>query len=925
MGQFDGPHTGTAGGLIGRSGELAAVGAFLDRARSGGAALLIFGEPGTGKTVLLDAAAEMALAAGIQVLRAAGVEFEADMSFAGLHQVLLPLYQEFTRLSQPHRDALSVALGFGAGQAPDRMLVSNAALMMLRQAAVARPVLVAVDDLPWLDRVSAGVLGFVARRLAGSSVGFLATSRSGEESFFERAGLPQLELEPLDDKAAAGLVKARFPGMAGQTRQRVLAEARGNPLALLELPSVLDASQPGALAGFPAALPLSRRLQVMFAARVTGLPEGTRRLLLLMALDGTGDPRVLRADGSSQHFDDLAAAERARLAYVDHVTRRLAFRHPLIRAAVVELSTEDECRRAHEQLADLLADQPDRQAWHLAEATMAPDEHVAGLIEQVAQRILARGDATGAVAALTRASELSPPRAGRSRRLAKAAYIGATVAGELDTASQLLDDARRADPDPGGSLEAAIAASYLLLNGDGDVDTAHRLLVGAIENRAAVDPASDSVLEEALHALLRVCWFGGRAELWKPFDAVLARLAPDIPASLDLASRIVADPVRTAASALKKLDAAIADLTDEIDPVRIMRIANSCGFVDRYGPCRDALWRVVRDGREGRAVGSAITALILLGFDHFRTGQWDQARQLTDEALKLSEPHGYRILGGQLNLAVIAACRGDEDRTRELTNAMLQWAGPRGVRVARWNACYARGLAALGRGDFEEAYRQVSTISPAGTFASHVPYATWVMMDLVEAAMRTGRHVEAAAHITAIRAENVAALSSRVALLAAGAAAIAAPDEAATGLFEQALMIPGIDRWPFDLARVQLAYGERLRRTRATTVSRVHLTAALETFERLGARPWTIRAGHELRATGQTRSRSSMSASETLTAQEHEIAMLAAAGLTNKQIGEQLYLSHRTVGAHLHQVFRKLGITTRAALRDALAARRTER
>ncbi len=499
------------------------------------------------------------------------------------------------------------------------------------------------------------------------------------------------------------------------------------------------------------------------------------------------------------------------------------------------------------------------------------------------------------------------------------------MTGELETASQLLDDARRADPDPGGSLDAAIAASYLLLNGDGDVDTAHRLLVGAIENRAAVDTANDSVLEEALHALLRVCWFGGRAELWKPFDAVLARLAPDIPASLDLASKIVADPVRTAAAALKKLDAAIADLTDEIDPVRIMRIANSCGFVDRYGPCRDALWRVVRDGREGHAVGSAITALILVGFDDFRTGRWDQARQLTDEALKLSEPHGYRILGGQLNLAVIAACRGDEDRTRELTDAMLQWAGPRGVRVAQWNVCYARGLAALGRGDFEEAYRQATAISPAGTFASHVPYATWVMMDLVEAAMRTGRHAEAAAHVTAMRIDDVAALSPRLALLAAGATAIAAPDEASTVLFEEALTIPGIDRWPFDLARVQLAYGERLRRTRAMTVSRVHLTAALETFERLGARPWTIRAGHELRATGQTRSRSRVSASETLTAQEHEIAMLAAAGLTNKQIGEQLFLSHRTVGAHLHQVFRKLGITTRATLRDALADLPTER
>jgi DNA-binding CsgD family transcriptional regulator/tetratricopeptide (TPR) repeat protein len=537
----------------------------------------------------------------------------------------------------------------------------------------------------------------------------------------------------------------------------------------------------------------------------------------------------------------------------------------------------------------------------------------------IARRVLARGDATGAVAALTRASELSPRSDVRSRRLAMAAYLGANVTGNLSGASLLLDDARRADPDSGGSLEAAVAASYLLLNGDGDVDTAHRLLVGAIEHRSESNKTDDSVLEEALYALLRVCWFGGRADLWRPFNVALAKLAPNIPPTLDLASKIVADPVRTAASALKLLDAEIAELADKSDPVQIMRIVNSCGFVDRYGPCRAALWRVVNGGREGHAIGSAITGLLLLGWDHFRTGQWDLALQLTDEAVRLSEPHGYRIMPAGLTRAAIAACRGDQDRVQEVTDAMLQWAGPRGVRSAQWNVCYARGLAALGQGDFEEAYRQAATISPAGTFASHVPYATWAMMDLVEAATRTGRHAEAAAHIAAMRAANVAALSSRLALLVAGATAIAAPDCQANELFEAALAIPGIDRWAFDLARVQLAYGERLRRARVTTVSRTHLTAALETFERLGARPWAARASSELRATGQTRSRSGTFAPEALTPQEREIAVLAAGGLTNKQIAERLYLSHRTVGAHLHRVYRKLGISTRVALRDGLA------
>ena len=246
---------------MGRGGELALIGAFIERACTGGDTLLLFGEPGAGKTALLDAAAGAASDAGTLVLRAAGVEFEADLAFSGLHQVLLPLLDEFGQLSAAHRDALNVALGYGEGPPPDRLLVSTATLTVLRQAAAASPVLVIVDDLPWLDRASAGVLGFVARRLAGSRVGFLAASRPEPESFFERAGLAQHELGPLDDQAASGLLCSRFPELAPRVIQRVLAEAHGNPLALLELPAALSGAQRAAAVALPAVLPLSRRLQ----------------------------------------------------------------------------------------------------------------------------------------------------------------------------------------------------------------------------------------------------------------------------------------------------------------------------------------------------------------------------------------------------------------------------------------------------------------------------------------------------------------------------------------------------------------------------------------------------------------------------------------------------------------------------------------
>jgi hypothetical protein len=342
--------------------------------------LLVLGEPGVGKTLLLEAAADAAADAGTRVLRARGVEFEAGMSFSGLNQTLLPVFADFARLPAAHRDALNVALGLAEGRPPDRLVVSNATPAVLRLAATDRPLLVIVDDLPWLDRASASVLGFVARRLAGSRVGFLAAARPEQESFFDRAGLPELELQPLDADAARSLLDARFPLLAPSVRDRILAEARGNPLALLELPAALSDEQRAALQALPPTMPLSRRLQALFTSRIKELPARTGQLLLLMAPDGTGDPRVLETAAATRPgLGDLAAAEQARLAYVDRGTHRPAFRHPLIRSAVVELSTGDQRRRAHRELAELWADQPDRRAWHLAEAMAEPDERTAEL------------------------------------------------------------------------------------------------------------------------------------------------------------------------------------------------------------------------------------------------------------------------------------------------------------------------------------------------------------------------------------------------------------------------------------------------------------------------------------------------------------------------------------------------------------------
>ena len=353
--------------LFGRDKDLELLHAFVDQSSSDGDALLLSGAPGVGKTVLLDAVAAHAVDAGLRVLRGGGAEFEADLSFAGLNQVLHPLFGDIEDLHPPQRAALEVALGLGDGPAPDPLVVCNAGLSLLVKAGAKAALLVIVDDLQWVDRASALVLGFVARRLHGTRVGFLVASRSGEESFFERSGLRGHDLGPLDDAASTALLADRFPALAPRVRERLLAEAQGNPLALLELPAALTGMESSSRAVASQTLPLSERLQSVFAARITGLPAASRHLLLLAVLDGTGDLGILQSASGQTDLEGLAAAERARLVAVDR-DGRLTFRHPLTRSAVTQLSTSSERREAHRALTPHVA--PERRAWHLAEATV---------------------------------------------------------------------------------------------------------------------------------------------------------------------------------------------------------------------------------------------------------------------------------------------------------------------------------------------------------------------------------------------------------------------------------------------------------------------------------------------------------------------------------------------------------------------------
>lgn len=916
----DEPASPVAQALFGRAAEGAALADFLQRAGRGGAALFLSGQLGIGKTALLDAAARTAAAAGMRVLRAAGVEFEADVGFAALNQLLLPLQHAIDELTGTDQAVLRVALGLAGGPAPGRTDVSSAVLALLRRTAGARPVLLVLDDVHWMDRPSMAVLKSVAAGVTGIRTGVLGAFRS-EAVTFDAYELPVRELGPLDDVVAALLIGTRFPLLPARASQRLIAEARGNPLVLLELAAALSTRERAAQRRLPDALPLTGRLRPLYAARIADLPATTRRRLLTAALAGAGGPaEAPRGPANRQWASELAPARAAQLVSVEEGTGRIEFRHPLIRSTVVHLSTGPERRAAHRELADRPAGDPDRRAWHLAEAADGPDEAAARQLEQVAERVRRRGDGAGAVTALLRAAELSPQPAERSRRLAEAAYVGADVSGDLRDVPDLLADARRADPDGAGSLHAAVAASYLLLNGEGDIGTAHRLLVQTIDGYANRDDATDRPLVEALHNLFEVCIYGGREDLWAPLDAAIGRLRPYPPPVLSLLFRVLGDPARAGSAELDQLDVEIAGLAEETDPTRIERIATVALFLDRTAPCRAPLRRVVRRGQDGSAVASAINAMMVLCLDAFAAGRWAEADQLAADGLRFCATHGYDLLAAPFRLgrALLAAARGDHPAVRHLTAEISSWAAPRGVRAVEFYVHHARALLACGTGDFESAYQQAAAISPPGVLARHVPHALWVVLELVESAVRTGRHDEAAAHVRAVFDADLAARSPRLALVAGGAAAIAADDGHAVRLFEWALSVPGAGQWPFERARVQLAYGERLRRIRATSQSRSHLNAALTTFRALGAAPWVVRATGELAATGRTKSRRHAGGPASLTPQEREVARLAASGMTNKEIAHRLGLSPRTVGAHLRQVFPKLGIGSRGALRDAL-------
>ena len=903
--------------LPGRAAETAALRAFVDDATRHGGALLVIGQPGVGKSVLLDATARYAATAGARILRTAAGSDPGAPEHAALDRLLAPLHDDLGALPAAARVALRAILGLADGPAPDRLSVSHATVELLRVAAERKPLLVLVDDTNDLDRASALVFAFAARRLAGSRVAMvLAARQPWSHGLLNVAGLPEQWVFPLDDAAAGELLRMRYPTIDTRALDRLVAESGGNPQGLIEYAAALTDGQRAGADPLPSVLPLSEFVHNATKTYLAVLPAETRHLLLLAALDGTGDLMTIQA--AAPHLDvlaGLAPAESLLAVYLDEQSRRLFFAAGQLRSALLEHASDLEHRRAHRALAAALVHDPERHLRHLAAATRGTDAELAARLRAGAETSMRRGEPVVAAETLARAAELSPDPDDRARWLLEAAFIRADLAGDLRDAARLLDRARAAGADLSGSLPVALVVAQVAINGGPDVEPAHDVLAAAVDAYPGNTDAGDELLLDALHLMLINAWFAGRAEAWAPFERAAGRLRPQIPIDLELGATAFGDPARLSPTLLKTIDDAAGRLDDELNPVTVIRTAMACVYTDRLAACREPLARVIRDGRRDGAVALAVTAAISSCHDLWHSGQWTELTALAGEAVELSRARGSRgsriVLAG-FHQALVDVARGETEAGLSAAREMARFGTAHGAHVTAQFAAHVEALAAIGDGDFEEAYRQAASISAAGTFAPYTPHALWVMLELVEGAVRSGREREARAHVAAMTAGGIGGISSRLELVTAGCAALVADD---TEAYESAVAVPEAERWPFDLARVRLAYGRHLRRSRDSGAARTQLTTALEVFQRLGARPWIRQAASELRAEGLIVDGGEDRA---LSRQERRIAELAAAGLSNKQIGEELRISHRTVGGHLHRIFPKLGVTSRAALRAAL-------
>ena len=900
--------------LPGRERELGLIEDLLAQVGDRGGALVVRGEAGVGKSALLDAARRLASARGLAVLATSGVQSEAHLPFAGLHQLLRPGLARLERLPEPQRAAMRAAFGMTDAAAPDFFLIALAALDLLSDLAAAAPLLLLVEDAHWLDAGTCDVLGFVARRLEFEPVLLLFAVRSGVDARLD-AGLPVLRVEPLEESVAAALLDASAPGLSPELRQRVLAEAAGNPLALLELPRAL--ADDVALSPVTP-MPLTERLEQAFAARTSDLSTATQTLLLAAALDDGGGVREVLAAASLLEGRSVAAAELADAAAAQLVVfeaNGVRFRHPLIRSAIYQQAPVFERQAAHAALAAVYAADPDRSVWHRAASLAGPNDAVSAELEEAAARALRRGAPAVGATALVRAAELSTDVRRRGRLLIRAGETEFGL-GRVDLSMRLLHDAQQLELDPHERTRLTFLLEVFDQGGWSGAATAPSFVEMAEQLNAAGDAAG--ALEALLTVALRCWWANPDRETRELVVAAAERLpVPDDDPAL-IATLALTDPVQRGAVAIERI--AATKPAAVTDPGVAFLLGNSATAVWAHDLSVGFLAAAVDGFRAQGRLGLLAQALAAEAWAGVMLGNASLAAPAAEEAERLGAETGQPLWAAAAALAraVVAADRGATAVAVELAAKAETVLLPIGANPMLSLVQFARGRAALVEGRFTDAYEHLRRIFDAADIAYHPFVRGWAFADLVDAATHDGARIdEAVVFLAELESMAVATGAPLLRAQVGYARALLASDEEAEPLFQAALATDLVP-WPGLRARMVLAYGIWLRRRRRVAESRSPLRGAAEAFDALGFSVLAERAQQELRASGETPRRRRVDPRDQLTPQELQIARMAADGLTNREIGQKLYLSHRTVGSHLYRIFPKLGVTARSQLRDAV-------
>jgi DNA-binding CsgD family transcriptional regulator len=901
--------------LRGRRTERETLDELLEAVREGESrALVIRGEPGVGKTALLEHLLERAT--GFRVARAAGVQSEMELPFAVLHQLCAPMLDRLERLPEPQRDALATAFGLSGGSAPDRFLVGLAALSLFADVAEDRPLLCVIDDAQWSDQASALTVSFVARRLFADAIGVIFATRGPGG---ELPGLPELVIEGLPDEDARALLSSAISAPVDErVLDRIVAETRGNPLALLELPRGLSAAQVAGGFGLPDALPLSGRIEESFRRRFAALPADSQRLLLIAAADPTGDSGLVWRAAKQLGTGSEAAAD-AEVAGLFEPGPQLRFRHPLVRSAVYRSALPEDRRRAHGALAAATDPDidPDRRAWHHAHATAGPDEGVAAELERSAARARSRGGLSAAAAFLEQATVLTPSPALRAPRALAAAHLK-HQAGAFEEARKLLATADAGPLDESGQARVNLLRGQLAFTSSRGRD-APALLLRAGRRLESVDVglARETYLE-AFSAALFAGRLGSAETVRQLAEAARAAPAPQRYQPRDLLldglAELVTGGFRAGVPILKRAVSRFG--SEEISTEEGLRwlwlAGHAAAVLWDFETWREFAVRHVQLAREEGALNVLPIALSTRVGAHLLAGELAEAASLVEETEAIGAAAGSRVAGyGALPLV---ALQGRQPEATKMVDVGTEEVLARGEGLGLTSIQYSAALLYNGLGRYEEALAVVEqTDHPAEQ------WSYFILPELIEAAARSGRIDRVGGSLQRLSERTRAAGTDWALGIEARSRALVS-----TSGVTEALYCEAIERLPrsgvrIELARAHLVYGEWLRRENRRVDAREQLRTAHEMFTAFGMEAFAERARRELLATGETARKRTVETRDQLTAQEEQIARLARDGLSNPKIASQLFISPRTVEYHLSKVFSKLDISSRTQLDRVLS------